>query len=109
MPLARLWQRGGYPDGGVLGGDGSPVATRLPRLARPARSAGLGPAGQTAGNAAAAEDARGGPSGQAWNGTQVGQSLGLSYHTVNGYLDYLEGAFLVRRLRPSTPTSANGW
>ena len=38
--------------------------------------------------------------GQAWNATQMGQSLGLSYHTVNGYLDYLEGAFLVRRLSP---------
>jgi hypothetical protein len=30
----------------------------------------------------------------------VGQSLALSYHTVNSYLDYLEGAFLIRRLFP---------
>jgi hypothetical protein len=30
----------------------------------------------------------------------MGQSLGLSYHTVNGYLDFLEGAFLIRRLPP---------
>ncbi len=36
--------------------------------------------------------------GQVWNAAQVGQSLGLSYHTVNGYLDYLIGAFLLRRL-----------
>lgn len=28
------------------------------------------------------------------------QSLGQSYHTINGYLDYLEGAFLIRRLSP---------
>jgi predicted AAA+ superfamily ATPase len=30
----------------------------------------------------------------------VGQSLGLNYQTVNSYLDYLDGAFLVRRLPP---------
>ena len=38
--------------------------------------------------------------GQTWNASQIGQSLGLSYHTVNGYLDYLDGAFLIRRLAP---------
>ena len=37
---------------------------------------------------------------QTWNASQVGQSLGLSYHTVNSYLDFLEGAFLIRRLAP---------
>jgi predicted AAA+ superfamily ATPase len=42
--------------------------------------------------------------GQAWNATQIGQSLGLSYHTVNSYLDYLEGAFLIRRLPPRHAT-----
>ena len=36
--------------------------------------------------------------GQVWNASRLGQSLGLSYQTVNSYLDYLEGAFLVRRL-----------
>lgn len=36
--------------------------------------------------------------GQQWNASQVGQSLGLSYKTVNAYLDYLEGAYLLRRL-----------
>ncbi|RKZ12900.1 ATPase [bacterium] len=38
--------------------------------------------------------------GQEWNASQVGSSLGLSYHTVNSYLDYLVGAFLIRRLQP---------
>jgi predicted AAA+ superfamily ATPase len=38
--------------------------------------------------------------GQVWNASQLGKSLGLSNHTVNGYLDYLEGAFLIRRLQP---------
>src|SRR5262249_36910158 len=37
---------------------------------------------------------------QTWNASRVGQSLGLAYHTVNSYLDYLEGAYLVRRLAP---------
>jgi predicted AAA+ superfamily ATPase len=38
--------------------------------------------------------------GQTWNASQVGQSLGLSYQTVNTYVDYLAGAFLIRRLPP---------
>jgi len=38
--------------------------------------------------------------GQEWNASQIAKSLGLSYHTVNSYLDYLEGAFLIRRLQP---------
>src|SRR5438132_10316002 len=38
--------------------------------------------------------------GQVWNASQVGQSMGLSYQTVNSYLDYLAGAFLIRRLQP---------
>jgi predicted AAA+ superfamily ATPase len=38
--------------------------------------------------------------GRIWTASQVGQSLGLSYHTVNSYLDYLVGAFLIRRLQP---------
>jgi predicted AAA+ superfamily ATPase len=32
------------------------------------------------------------------NASKLGQSLGLSYHTVRSYLDYLQGAFLVRLL-----------
>jgi len=34
------------------------------------------------------------------NASQLGQALGISYHTVHSNLDYLEGAFLIRRLRP---------
>ena len=36
--------------------------------------------------------------GQEWNATQIGSSLGLSYHTINSYVDYLVSAFLLRRL-----------
>jgi len=44
--------------------------------------------------------------GQVWNASQIGQSLDLSYHTINGYLDYLAGAFLIRRLEPYTANLA---
>ncbi|MCY2925326.1 MAG: ATP-binding protein [Planctomycetota bacterium] len=38
--------------------------------------------------------------GQVWNASQIGQSLALSYQTVNSYVDYLVGSFLIRRLDP---------
>ncbi len=38
--------------------------------------------------------------GQSWNASRVGQSLGLSYQTINSYVDYLAGAFIIRRLQP---------
>lgn len=38
--------------------------------------------------------------GQTWNASQIGRSLGLDYKTVNRHLDYLVGAFLIRRLQP---------
>ena len=38
--------------------------------------------------------------GGLWNASQLAQSLGLSYHTVNRYLDILEQTFLIRRLPP---------
>lgn len=34
------------------------------------------------------------------NASQLGRSLGVSYHTIQRYLDLLEGTFLVRRLQP---------
>ncbi len=38
--------------------------------------------------------------GQAWNASKIGQSLGLNYQTINKYMQYLIGAFLIRRLEP---------
>jgi predicted AAA+ superfamily ATPase len=38
--------------------------------------------------------------GTVWNASMVGKSMGLSYHTVNSYLNYLEQAYLIRRLQP---------
>ncbi|MBI3450161.1 MAG: ATP-binding protein [Acidobacteria bacterium] len=38
--------------------------------------------------------------GGLWNASQIAQSLGVSYHTVNRYVDILEQAFLIRKLPP---------
>ncbi len=94
----RLWLFGGYPDGGVLNGRGFPVWQHdylnllvqrdLPNWGLPAHP---GTTHRLLLMLAAAH-------GQEWNASRIGKSLALSYHTVNSYLDYLEGAYLVRRL-----------
>ena len=96
----RLWLTGGYPDGGILRPSrfpnwqldylellaqrdlpnwGLPAAPRLTmRLMRMLAAA----------------------HGQTWNGAALGRSLGLDAKTVSGYVDFLEGAYLLRRLPP---------
>jgi len=96
----RLWLCGGYPEGGVLKPKRYPrwqldylalLAQRdLPAWGLPAKP-------QTTDRLLRMLAA---VHGQTWNASRIGQSLGLSYHTVNGNLDYLEGAFLIRRLQP---------
>ena len=34
------------------------------------------------------------------NASELGRSLGVTYHTIGGHLDILEGHFLIRRLQP---------
>jgi predicted AAA+ superfamily ATPase len=94
----RLWMVGGFPDGGVLEPGPYPrwhldylallTQRDLPAWGLPAKPQSTD---RLLRMLAAAH-------GQIWNASQVGQSLGLSYHTVNSYLDYLVGAFLIRRL-----------
>jgi predicted AAA+ superfamily ATPase len=96
----RRWLCGGFPDGGVLDRRQYPrwqldylalLAQRdLPTWGLPAKP-------QTTDRLLRMLAA---VHGQTWNASQVGQSLGLSYKTVNSYLDYLAGAFLIRRLQP---------
>lgn len=96
----RRWRCGGYPDGGVLTANQYPrwqldyvslLAQRdLPTWGLPAKP-------QTTERLLRMLAAL---HGQEWNASQIGASLGLSYHTVNSYLDYLTGAFLIRRLLP---------
>jgi predicted AAA+ superfamily ATPase len=97
-----LWRFGGFPDGGVLQAQANsfPVwqdsylkqmAQRdLPLWGLPAKPAET----ERLLKLTAALN------GCSLNYSQLGQSLGISYHTVQGYLDYLEGAFLIRRLLP---------
>lgn len=94
--LKKLWLYGGYPDGGILFGEQFPAWQQdyLNLLAqRDLPNWGMVVRPQTTYRLfqmlAVAH-------GQEWNASQVGKSLGLSYHTVNRYLDYLDGAFLIR-------------
>lgn len=99
VPMVDLWVQGGYPAGGILG-HGDPAWKRdylallaqrdLPAWGLPARPEVIDRLLRMLAYAHA----------QPWNATQIGQGLGLSYHTVNEYLDYLLGAFLIRRLQP---------
>ena len=97
---ARLWPCGGYPDGGVLA-PGPYPQWQWDYLAlltqRDLPTWGLAARPQTTDRLLRMLAA---VHGQTWNASQLGQSLGLSYQTVNTYLDYLAGAFLVRRLPP---------
>ncbi len=103
LPLAERWLLGGFPEGGATGGGRFPqwqldyltlLAQRdLPTWGLPAKPA----VTERFLRMTAAVH------GQIWNASQIGQSLGLSYHTVNSYLDFLEGAFLLRRLPPWLP------
>jgi len=96
----RRWLCGGYPDGGVMKSRHYPrwqidYLTLLSQRDLP--TWGLSAKPQTTDRLLRMLAAL---HGQQWNASQVGASLGLSYHTVNGYLDYLVGAFLIRRLQP---------
>ena len=96
----RRWLCGGFPDGGVLTGGAFPqwqrdylallVQRDLPNWGLPSRPQ----VTERLLRMLAASN------GQTWNASKIGQSLGLSYHTVNTYTDYLTGAFLVRLLPP---------
>lgn len=97
---ADHWLRGGYPDGGALDAGRFPqwqddyltlLAQRdLPTWGLPAKPQTIDRLlRMTAGTHA-----------QLLNLSRLGQSLALSHTTVGSYLDYLEGAFLIRRLRP---------
>jgi len=96
----RLWLCGGYPDGGVLEPKRFPqwqedylsllIQRDLPAWGLPARPQ---VTRRLAHMLAAVH-------GQIWNASQIGQSMGLNYQTINSYVEYLEGAFLVRRLPP---------
>jgi predicted AAA+ superfamily ATPase len=103
LPEAGLdghWLHGGFPDGGVREAARFPAWQRdylALMAARDLPNWGLTAKPQVTDRLMAMLAAI---HGQMWNASQIGQGLGLSYHTVDAHVDLLEGAFLVRRLRP---------
>jgi uncharacterized protein len=98
--LDRLWLTGGFPEGGILAEGRFPGWQRdyLALLAaRDLPQWGISARPQMIDRLMAMLAV---VHGQQWNASQIGQGLGLSYHTVDAYVDVLEGAGLVRRLRP---------
>ena len=95
-----LWLRGGYPDGGILAPSMFPewqesylelLATRdLPTWGLPAKPK------QTLRLLAMLAAVH----GQPLNASQLGGSMALTHKTILSHSDFLEGAFLVRRLQP---------
>ncbi len=96
----RLWLCGGYPEGGVLQPARYPqwqsdyltllTDRDLPTWGLPARPQMIR---RMLKMLAVLQ-------GETWNASRLAESLGISFHTVNSYLDFLAGAFLVRRLPP---------
>jgi hypothetical protein len=96
----ELWLMGGYPDGGILSKSNfydwqthylDLLAMRdLPNWGIPSKPQ----VTKRLFKMLAATH------GHIWNASHIGKSLGLSYHTVNSYLDYFEQAFLIRRVQP---------
>jgi len=98
--IDNLWLYGGFPGGGILKAQDYPkwqtsylnllIQRDLPLWGIPAKPQVLS---KLLKMLAAIQ-------GQQWNASEIGSSMGLSYNTVNSYLNYLEGAFLIRRLDP---------
>jgi len=98
--MDTLWLVGGFPDGGILTSNRFPLWQKqyldvlamrdLPQWGLPATPQ----VTQRLFRMLAVSN------GTIWNASQIGKSMGLSYHTVNSYLNYLEQAYLIRRLQP---------
>jgi len=96
----RLWLTGGYPDGGILRPSGFPgwQLDYLELLAqRDLPNWGLSAAPRLTMRLMRMLAAT---HGQTWNGAALGRSMGLDPKTVGRYVDFLEGAYLIRRLPP---------
>lgn len=98
--LDALWLYGGYPDGGILDPGNFPdwqtnylaalASSDLPKW-------GLSASAQMTKRLLQMLATL---HGQPLNASQLGQSLGIDHKTVQRYIDFLEGAFLVRNLPP---------
>jgi predicted AAA+ superfamily ATPase len=98
--LDSLWLYGGYPDGGILDSGSYPdwqnsylaalASSDLPKW-------GLSASAQMTKRLLQMLATL---HGQPLNASQLGQSLSIDHKTVQRYIDFLEGAFLVRNLPP---------
>lgn len=99
-PIDDVWLYGGFPDGGILDPSQYPhwendyltllVQRDLPQWGLPAKPMTI----QRLLKMVAAVH------GQNWNASQIGSSIGLNYQTINSYLEYIQGCFIVRLLEP---------
>jgi len=98
--LDSLWRYGGFPDGGVL--KQKAFATWQRSYLDLMAQRDLPGWGLSAKPATTAKLLRmlAALQGSTLNASRLGQSLGVSYHTVQSYLEYLEGAYLIRSLPP---------
>jgi uncharacterized protein len=99
--LAALWLRGGYPDAFLAGSDAAreewmDAYTRV-FIERDLPSLGID---VSASQMRKLWTMLAHVNGGLWNASQLASSLGVSYHTVDRYVDILEQAFLVRKLAP---------
>lgn len=95
---SRLWLTGGFPDGGVRRASTFPQwANSYLRLVteRDLPSIGIPCSPQVTQKLLRMMAAL---NGQQWNASELGRSMGLNYQTVTRYVDFIEGAFLLRRL-----------
>ncbi|WPJ97873.1 ATP-binding protein [Coraliomargarita algicola] len=98
--MDSLWLYGGYPDGGVL--DPSLFPAWQNSYLTALTTSDLPKWGMTA----SAQMTRrllqmlAAHHGQPLNASQIGQALGIDHKTVQRYIDFLEGAFLLRNLPP---------
>lgn len=96
----NLWLYGGYPDGGILDSSRFPdwqnsyltalTTSDLPKW-------GLSASAQMSRRLLQMIAVH---HGQPLNASQFGQALGIDHKTVQRYIDFLEGAFLIRHLQP---------
>ena len=99
-PVDDLWLYGGFPDGGILDSSQylhwqNDYITML--VQRDLPQWGLSAKPMTTQRLLKMIAA---VHGQNWNASQIGSSLGLNYQTINNYLEYIQGCFIVRLLEP---------
>jgi len=99
--MVKIWQRGGFPDSYLADDEYSSTRWRvnfirtflerdIPQLGINIPSKNIGRLWRMCAHS----------HGQVLNSSRLGESMGLSYHTINHYLNILEQTFMIRLLPP---------